>query len=521
MARRRRLKVFISYARRDQAKAHELYKRLTDDGLEVWIDKASLLPGQDWELEIRKFIRQADVFIVCLSKKFNKAGFRQKEVRLALDVASEKTEGEIFIIPVRLEKCDNLESLTKWSWFDYFDTEDKPAEHGYQDLINSLLLRARKAGASLRVKGGKTSNLSSLRQDINKNIPCDVLKTWLIRQGMIINPFKYADINNHPFYPEGVVRPDQWEFLFEPVPLIAHCPTIEDAQALAYLLKKESFPLKKNNWEVAVNRQIFPILVWPQQTISTNLLLILAHSAAQAWLDFLLLYPQIFFEMPLDEQRTLIELLCWSLGSKNDLIKIIQLASNKETDGKINLVRTIYNLNIRSLLSHEPQDDLLFSWVKIRPNGIGQTNLIFYGDNLARNAPKQWHGQFGSLYSNLIINKIFPKFITTVPLSNFPSIQEIKLSWSEEWLFRSLEGQFDAAMHPQEKSIGKSIRFHELFGLGSTETETTHKLISKSRNSLARMLVLGNLLLQYHFENRGISEKHLYIKDLKTILKLA
>ncbi len=79
-----------------------------------WFNKAKLLPGQDWELEIRKAVREADVVVVCLSKKqFNQAGFRQKEVRLALDTAMEKPEGEIFIIPARLEECDNLESLGK------------------------------------------------------------------------------------------------------------------------------------------------------------------------------------------------------------------------------------------------------------------------------------------------------------------------------------------------------------------------------------------------------------------------
>jgi hypothetical protein len=33
----------------------------------------------------------------------------------------EKPEGEIFIIPARLEECDNLESLGKWQWVDLFE----------------------------------------------------------------------------------------------------------------------------------------------------------------------------------------------------------------------------------------------------------------------------------------------------------------------------------------------------------------------------------------------------------------
>jgi hypothetical protein len=31
---------------------------LTQDGVDAWLDKAMLLPGQDWELEIRKAVRE-------------------------------------------------------------------------------------------------------------------------------------------------------------------------------------------------------------------------------------------------------------------------------------------------------------------------------------------------------------------------------------------------------------------------------------------------------------------------------
>jgi len=32
--------------------------RLTKDGVDAWFDKAKLLPDQDWELEIRKAVRE-------------------------------------------------------------------------------------------------------------------------------------------------------------------------------------------------------------------------------------------------------------------------------------------------------------------------------------------------------------------------------------------------------------------------------------------------------------------------------
>ena len=124
-----------------------LYARLKREGVDVWLDKEKLLPGADWELEIRKAVREADVVVVCLSKQFNQAGFRQKEVRIALDAAMEKPEGEIFIIPARLEECDNLESLSRWHWVDLFESD------GFQRLILALRVRAEKIGATLRQHG--------------------------------------------------------------------------------------------------------------------------------------------------------------------------------------------------------------------------------------------------------------------------------------------------------------------------------------------------------------------------------
>jgi hypothetical protein len=117
----RPLKVFLCHAHSDKDAVKALYARLTKDGVDAWLDKEKLLPGQDWELEIRKAVREADVVVVCLSKQFNQAGFRQKEVRLALDTAMEQPEGEIFIIPARLEECDTLESLRKWHWVDLLE----------------------------------------------------------------------------------------------------------------------------------------------------------------------------------------------------------------------------------------------------------------------------------------------------------------------------------------------------------------------------------------------------------------
>jgi len=155
---KRPLKVFLCHPHSDKDAVKALYTRLTKDGVDAWFDKEKLIPGQDWELVIRKAVREADVVVVCLSKRFNQAGFRQKEVRLALDTAMEKPEGEIFIIPARLEECDTLESLRKWHRVDLFE------EDGYEILMRALQVRVDKHKETVH------SQVDDLSHQISQNI---------------------------------------------------------------------------------------------------------------------------------------------------------------------------------------------------------------------------------------------------------------------------------------------------------------------------------------------------------------
>lgn len=132
----RRLRVFLCHSKEDKPRVCKLYQRLVSDGFDTWLDEEKLVPGQDWDLEIRKAVRKADAIIVCLSKgSVTKAGYVQKEIRFALDVTDEKPEGMIFLIPARFEDCDVPSRISRYQWIDLF-TQD-----GYQRLRKSLQLR--------------------------------------------------------------------------------------------------------------------------------------------------------------------------------------------------------------------------------------------------------------------------------------------------------------------------------------------------------------------------------------------
>ncbi|MEK7404874.1 MAG: SUMF1/EgtB/PvdO family nonheme iron enzyme [Acidobacteriota bacterium] len=131
------LKVLLCHASGDKAAVRQLYQRLRADGFDPWLDEEKLLPGQEWQLEIPKAVRQADIVVVCLSNSsITKEGYVQKEIKFALDAADEKPEGTIFLIPARLEDCRVPERLSEWQWVDLHE------DRSYEKLRAALKLRA-------------------------------------------------------------------------------------------------------------------------------------------------------------------------------------------------------------------------------------------------------------------------------------------------------------------------------------------------------------------------------------------
>jgi hypothetical protein len=142
MTAQRPLRIFLSYASQDRKQVEELYDLLAKQGADPWFDVEKLLPGQDWNLEIRKGLDAADVILLCLSQtSVNKEGYIQKEMRLALDRGLEMPEGEIFLIPAKLEECDLPYSMRSYQAVEVF------TERGIRKLLQSLNLRAERVGA--------------------------------------------------------------------------------------------------------------------------------------------------------------------------------------------------------------------------------------------------------------------------------------------------------------------------------------------------------------------------------------
>jgi hypothetical protein len=113
MADSHTLRVFLAHSKEDKPLALEIYHLLRIDGFSPWIDKEDLLPGHDWELEIKRAVRESHAVVAFISSSgMHRRGYLHKEISLAIDVAEEQPKGTIYIIPICLDDCEIPDRLS-------------------------------------------------------------------------------------------------------------------------------------------------------------------------------------------------------------------------------------------------------------------------------------------------------------------------------------------------------------------------------------------------------------------------
>ena len=112
-------KVFISYAKEDGEIAEKLYDFLVLYHYDPWLDKRKLLPGQQWDDEIKLALKKTDFIILLFSKtSVAKRGYLQREFKIALAYCEEKLDSDIFIIPIKIDDCEVPEKFKEFQWID-------------------------------------------------------------------------------------------------------------------------------------------------------------------------------------------------------------------------------------------------------------------------------------------------------------------------------------------------------------------------------------------------------------------
>lgn len=145
---RTQIKVFLCYAHPDRRLALELYNFLVELGVDTWIDVEKLVPGENWEIEISKSIRDSDLVLVCLSKNsVDREGFVQKEIRKSLDIADKKIDGAIYIVPVLFEDCNIPQKLNGLQRVNLFKFD------GYKKIVQLIRFQSEKLGITFDTQG--------------------------------------------------------------------------------------------------------------------------------------------------------------------------------------------------------------------------------------------------------------------------------------------------------------------------------------------------------------------------------
>ena len=135
--------VFISYAKEDREVVGRLFKALKDKGLQPWMDEEHILPGQDWQLSIQKAMEKSDFLLICLSRNsIRKTGFVQREMKRAVELQQDLPEGQVRLIPVRLEDCDIPRSMNNWQCGNLYE------QNGLDKVIQSMLVQWSKRNLS-------------------------------------------------------------------------------------------------------------------------------------------------------------------------------------------------------------------------------------------------------------------------------------------------------------------------------------------------------------------------------------
>ena len=143
----------------------EIYLHLIAAGVDAWLVKEKILPGQDWKQEIHNAILNADVVVVGISGRLTQLESRQKEIWAAFDSVIEQLDNAKLVIPVRLEASDLPENLRNWQPIDLFE------EDGYECLMHALEAEAAEIGAVIQAKESLLPHITTFSPKSEQLIP--------------------------------------------------------------------------------------------------------------------------------------------------------------------------------------------------------------------------------------------------------------------------------------------------------------------------------------------------------------
>jgi hypothetical protein len=141
--------VFLSHSTADKPAVEELARRLAKEGIQVWLDKWRLIPGNPWQPDIEEALAASETCAVFVGP----SGFgpwQNEEMRAAIDQGVRDSEKCFRVIPVLLPGAKRAERsslptfLAATTWVEF------PGSLDDQDALHRLLcgFRGLEPGAS-------------------------------------------------------------------------------------------------------------------------------------------------------------------------------------------------------------------------------------------------------------------------------------------------------------------------------------------------------------------------------------
>lgn len=197
--------VFISYAYPDQARVLPLCDFLEERNFEVWIDCRKLKPGQDWDFEIRRALDKSTFVIAFLSENsYDRRGYVQRELKIALDKLAEKLVDDIYLIPILLDNTFPIPDQVKGIQSIRATSPDYMER--VLDALNHQLQRLRFERSEAQRKGSIAWEERILRESWDGIPGYEVELRWLQ-----FDSERYPEVSQISDYIKGQLLPELFE----------------------------------------------------------------------------------------------------------------------------------------------------------------------------------------------------------------------------------------------------------------------------------------------------------------------
>ena len=144
--------VFVSYVRDDLVVVERISHELRKRGVEVWLDRDRIQPGERWKSAIRSAILHGACFVACFSSAYaaKTSTYMNEELTLAIDELRQKSIARKWFIPVLLSECEvparsigGGETLLDFQWIDLYTDFADGVDRLYQALNGDGVARLR------------------------------------------------------------------------------------------------------------------------------------------------------------------------------------------------------------------------------------------------------------------------------------------------------------------------------------------------------------------------------------------